>query len=122
MFLQDLHQHNPGQLAAQLLSWLQAWPYLLDALLSAGKPNASNRVQVAAGLLWQGANRMLTCLLDVVHKQAAADSSMPSPWLELLEQLVGPCCTTGAPGLLKLTLTVHPVRLLFNACALGPIS
>jgi hypothetical protein len=116
-FLQDLQQHNPAQLAAELLSWLQAWPDLPDALLSAGKPSASNRVQVAAQLLWCAASRMLTLLLDVAHGQAASDMSNAS--LELLEQLIGPCCTTGAPGLLKLTEIMHPVCRPFNACALG---
>jgi hypothetical protein len=116
-FLQDLQQHNPAQLAAELLSWLQAWPDLPDALLCAGKPHAcSNRVQVAAGLLWQGATRMLTSVLEVVHMRAAADSGMSSPWLELLEQLIGRCCTTGAPGLSKRSSSCITCRP-FSACA-----
>jgi hypothetical protein len=100
-FLQDLQQHNPAQLAAELLSWLQAWPDLSDALLYAEQPDASNRVQVAAGLLWQGASRTLRFLLEVVQQRAAANRGLLHAPLDLLEQLVGPCCTTGTPGLLE---------------------
>jgi hypothetical protein len=98
-FLQDLQQHKPAQLAAELLSWLQAWPDLPDALLYAGTPTTSNRPQFAAGLLWQEATRVLTYLLEVVQQRAAADSSMGNPWLELLEQLIRPCCTSRELGL-----------------------
>jgi hypothetical protein len=97
-FLQELQQHNPAQLAAELLGWLQAWPDLPDALLYAGKPIASSNVQVAAELLWHEATPMLTFFLAVVQEQAAANV-MPNASLELLEQLVGPCCTTGEPCL-----------------------
>jgi hypothetical protein len=97
-FLQDLLQHNPVQLAAELLSWLQAWPDLdlADALPSAR--DASRRVQGAADLLWRGATMMLMYTLQVVHERAAAENAIPNPSLELLEQLVGSCCTTGTPG------------------------
>jgi hypothetical protein len=95
-FLQDLQQHNTAQLAAELLSWLQAWPDLPDALLYAGTPNASSRLQVAADLLWQGATNMLGFLLMLAHGQAVDDMSSAS--LELLDQLIGPCCTSGASG------------------------
>jgi hypothetical protein len=111
-FLQDLQQHDPAQLAAQLLSWLQAWPDLADALLSARI--ASSRVQVAVDSLWQDATTMLTFLLEAVHQQAAADSGTQNPWLELLEQLVGPCCTAGAPCLLELTSIMHIICWLVD--------
>jgi hypothetical protein len=93
-FLQDLQQHEPAQLAAELLSWLQAWPDLPDALLSSDTPIASSSVQVAAELLWQAASSMLVHSLQVLNQRTAADSM---PWLELLEQLIGLCCNTGAP-------------------------
>jgi hypothetical protein len=93
-FLQDLQQHKPAQLAAELLTWLQAWPDLPDALLSSDTPNATSRVQVAADLVWRAASRMLMRSLQVVNQRAAAGSM---PWLQLLEQLIGPCCTTCAP-------------------------
>jgi hypothetical protein len=117
-FLQDLQQHNPAQLAAELLSWLRAWPDLPDALLYAGQPNASSRVQVAAGLLWRGASRMLMCSLQVVRQRAEAGSGMRTASLELLEQLIVSCCTSGAPGLLKLTGIKHRVRAKAEVCAL----
>jgi hypothetical protein len=116
-FLQDLQQQNPAQLATELLSWLQAWPDLPDALLS--DRNACSRVQVAADLLWRGATRMLMHLLQAVYERAAADSGMPNPWLELLKQLIGPCCTTGAPGLLDLLGIMHDVYLPFITYALS---
>jgi hypothetical protein len=98
-FLQDLQQHIPAQLAAELLSCLQAWPDLPDALLSAhaGQPFAISRVQVAAHLLWRGATKMLISLLGVAHLRAEEDSCMQIPSLELLEQLLGTCCISGAP-------------------------
>jgi hypothetical protein len=47
-FLQDLQQHKPAQLAAELLAWLQHWPGLPGSLLPAQQPDASSRVQAAA--------------------------------------------------------------------------
>jgi hypothetical protein len=110
-FLQELQQHNLAQLAAELLSWLQAWPDLADALLSTRF--ASSDVQVSVDLLWKEGTQMLTLLLEVVHKQAAAAADigpmcgMPNPWLELLEQLISACCTSGAPGLLESAGIMH---------------
>jgi hypothetical protein len=72
-FLQDLQQHNPAQLAAELLSWLQAWPDLADVFLSAR--NASSRLQVAADSLYRGAGQLLMSSLQVVHARAAADTA-----------------------------------------------
>jgi hypothetical protein len=81
MFLQAMQQHNPAQMAAsaassaaELLSWLQAWPDLANALLPARYPS---RLQIVADLLWRGASRMLMHLVQAVHKQAAADSGRP---------------------------------------------
>jgi hypothetical protein len=127
-FLQDLQQHNPAQLAAELLVWLQGWPDLPCSLLSAGRQDANSRVQAAAEQMWKGATRLLTVLLDMAgwwaevvagsQLLAEADSCTPNPSLDLLEQLVGPCCTTGAPSVLSLPLmccfSMHEVCQLLN--------
>jgi hypothetical protein len=69
-------------------------------------PAAGCRLQLSR----KAAARLLTVLLSVVTVRTEADSRTQNPSLDLLEQLIGPCCTTGAPSLLWLPLMPEGIR------------